>query len=171
MDEGMRVQQFDSVEEMLASMKRDEDRANAEAHPQQHSIGFGEYVVRPMPELLVWGYVQERDERNEGEDEYTITNLDYSHERGYRTGMWYSEVVPEGEPGSAHVVTLWRIRKEEFEEAKALEWSVRAIVQQPWFTVMMGRIQEEMAHRGGATTDPNGVGFVVVEPITEDDSS
>lgn len=134
---------FDSPEDMFAYMDEAERSANASTHPAQASIGFGEYVIRPMEQFLIFGRIYERDERNSGEDPETIKRLDDAYSRGYRTGFWSSDALPEGEPGDAHVVSLWRIFKEEYEAAKAVDWETEAIVRSDWGRAMFARILEE----------------------------
>lgn len=138
-----RIVEFESAEAMFAYMEDQEAEANARAHPQQVSIGRGEYVLKPTPDFLIFGYLPE-----EREDGSTRPDL---FARGYRTGKWFSEVVPAGEEGDAHVVTLWRIHKEEFDAAMAVEWETEVIVRTDWGRAMFARMKEE------ATTSSTGL--------------
>ena len=154
------VKHFDSVDEMMAHIQAEEDAARARAHPAQTSIGRGEYVLRPTEHCLIFGYLFDTNEEGSTRPDLFA--------RGYRTGVWFSEVTPEGEKGDAHVVTLWRILKEEHDAAEAAEWETETIIRSEWGKAMFARIRQEFVNTRGATHDNAGAGFVVAE---EDPSS
>lgn len=130
-----RIREFESAEAMFAYMEEEEARANATVHPQQRSIDRGEYVVRPTPEMLIFGYLYDSDDGR-------ATTQDL-FDRGYRTGIWNSEACPQGEAGDAHVVTLWRIFREEYQQAMDAAWETAVIIRTEWGRKMFARILEE----------------------------
>jgi len=128
---GQSILGFDSTEEMLGYMAEQEEKAIAEALSEQWAITWGDYVVRFIDDLVIWGeletqvdVVEDAGGEDEEETRYELEQILDSHGRGYRTGKWFSEVEPTGEYGSAHVVTLWKITKEEFETAGENDWHI-----------------------------------------------
>jgi hypothetical protein len=141
------MKQFGSMDEMMDYMREEEAKAQAAVHPAQASIGRGEYVIKPTPHCLVFGYIFDT-----GETGATEPSL---FERGYRTGRWYSEACVGGEEGDSHVVTLWRIFKEEFDAAKDLDWEMADLMSKPWAREMLDRVLHEQTDLTGATGTMN----------------
>lgn len=156
---------YGSIEEMLEEMGRAEIRAIEEATPRQWAITYGDVVLKPDPSrsLLIFGRIHTKAERDKGEDAYTVSRLDDAYRRGYRTGRWHSDIVPEGEEGDSHISTLWPIAVEEFEEAEALNFSTQLIASLPWGREMLKRVHDEAGAEMGATVDTDGAGFTVVQ--------
>jgi len=119
---GHSVMGFESMEEMQAYMADAEARAIRAAIPRQWEISWGAYVLRVVDTLVIFGHIW-------GSSDYEYTE-ELEHERinnyprGYRYGKWYSEVLPEGELGSAHVSTLWEITEQEFMAAEKNNWEL-----------------------------------------------
>lgn len=127
------MMEFGSVDEAFDWMKRMEQRANSRIHPIQHEVKRGGYAIRPYHEFHIFGYVKTTEEIAEDELKcgadavelnYTMQTLAESYLRGYRHGMWYSPVCPEGELGDAHISNLIPITKEDFELARASKWEI-----------------------------------------------
>lgn len=126
---GISVQGFESMEEMFAYQAEQEARATAETLPEQWLIDRGSYVFRAVEGLAIWGHIFTRDEflgDEKGDEELLAEweDLEDAYTRGYRYGKYYSVVEPTGEYGSAHVVTLWAITKQDFEQARMAGWKV-----------------------------------------------
>ena len=120
---------FENTEEMLEYMAAQEEEAIANTLPEQWAITWGDYVVRFVDDLVIWGDLETQEELIESEtsddEEESRVELEQaldSHGRGYRFGKWFSDVEPTGEYGSAHVVSLWKITKEDFEIASRNDW-------------------------------------------------
>lgn len=156
---------YDSIEEMFAAMERAEREANERATPTQRAITFGDYVVRPMSDagVIVFGLIWPKDLRDADENPATIARLDASHERGYRTGKWSSDFVPEGEIGDAHIATLWPITREEYELAERLDFVTWRVATDPVGREMIRRVLHDAREEMGATYSEDGAGFVVAE--------
>lgn len=123
-----RVISFDSFDDALRKMQEAEERANASTIPAQRAITYGDYWCYPnsMYDVVIFGRVWTEGEAYEGEDLDTIRTLKNSHERGYRFGIAYSVIEPDGEIGSTHIANMIPISKELFDEAKRLEWKCTA---------------------------------------------
>ena len=125
---------FESLEELLAYQEKQEQEAIERTLPSQWEIGWGDHVLRVVEDLAIWGHIfSEREflgmntKPGEAPDEETLYELDTlraSYLAGYRYGLWYSVVEPEGEYGSAHVSTLWKINGDEFTIAKRRGWEL-----------------------------------------------
>lgn len=142
---------FDNMEEFFAQQAANEAQANTNVVPPQREITWGSYVVRLVPDLVIWGSIPEWDDLvakersyyadpfDEGEEEeftYTIEGLKDRLERGYVFGTW-SSVIEPGELGDAHISTLWPIQRRDYEYARRLGWRMGNLV---W-----NRIREGMA--------------------------
>jgi len=135
---GISIQGFDSLEEMLAYQADKEQEALRNTLPEQSRITWGSYVFRMVDELAIFGQIMtpaeymndnikpdwEPDEAQMAEIEAEMAGLQRSHVHGYRYGKWFSVVEPTGEYGSAHVVALWEITREDFEAAERNEWQI-----------------------------------------------
>jgi hypothetical protein len=123
---------FEDAEEAFNYMNDAELQSILHALDEQWRIGWGSYVLRIVDELWIFGHifsheelVAEVTEPGKAPDEEALYELrmhQASYDRGYRYGRWYSQVVPEGEYGSAHVAALWEITVEDFNQARALGW-------------------------------------------------
>lgn len=134
---------YENIEDAFKDMRQAEEAANRNLLPAQKKIGWGDYWMNPQPnlDLLIFGYVftlleNEAGERAAGssdeEWQYTKAGLLDSYERGYRFGRAYSTVEPNGELGSTHISQMVPISKEQFAEAKALDWDLDDIRQLLW---------------------------------------
>jgi hypothetical protein len=132
---GQSIVGFSSMEEMVDYMDAKEQEAIENTLPAQWEIKWGARVLRIVEDLVIFGHIfteQEFLEINtdpEKPDEETIYELDglkRAHDAGYRYGIWYSVVEPEGEYGSAHVSTLWEITPEDFSAGRENGWEVAA---------------------------------------------
>jgi len=129
---GISIQGFSTFEEMDDFLAESEREAIANTLPEQWQITWGSYVVRVVERLVIFGIVYTEEQflntSLKGEAEYDeeiraeLDDLRAAHERGYRYGRWFSEVEPDGEYGSAHVVNLWRITEEDFVAARHNGW-------------------------------------------------
>jgi hypothetical protein len=129
----MTFQEFDSLDDAFEFMRKAEEQANASLHPCQQQITWGDYWMRPYDDLLIFGYINTREENIAGEVkagadmaelEYTTRTLDSAHARGYRFGTAYSVIEPRGELGSTHVADMCPISKELFETAREQGWQL-----------------------------------------------
>ena len=134
---GISIQGFDSLEEMLQYQAEKEQEALHNTLPEQAAITWGDYVFRMVDDLAIFGHIMtpaeylsdtigsdEPDEATVSEIEGEMKGLERSHVHGYRYGKWFSEVEPTGEYGSAHVVALWGITQEDFEQAERNGWRI-----------------------------------------------
>jgi hypothetical protein len=129
-----RIFEVNNPEEFFQFMAQQEAEAIAHTLDEQWAIGWGTYVLRVVDGLWIFGKifteaqfleVEQFDEAElDEEGQYELQHLRDMHERGYRYGQWFSEVVPNGEYGSSHVVNLWEISYPDFREAQARGWEV-----------------------------------------------
>jgi hypothetical protein len=134
---GINLLGFETTEEMMGYLREQEERAITRTRPEQWTITWGDYVVRVVDGLIIFGrifteeeYLTESEVLSPGEDpaevleevRYEMERLRDSFRRGYRYGRYYSEAAPDGEYGSAHVSTLWKISEEDFAVAKDSNW-------------------------------------------------
>jgi len=140
---GNKIIGFRSSDEVLTYLEEQEALAQEAmkhlAQPQL-DIGYGAYVLRVLAygdneSLAIFGYIYTEDEvreleinagagLNNGELESIMSNLRDSYARGYRYGTYHSMVVPQGEPGDAHLMSLWPITELDFEEARSNDWEL-----------------------------------------------
>ena len=135
----MKIESFNTLDEMMASLQRNEAAAMARLTPLQRVLlplrEF--YWMRPAPqyECVIFGYYNLDDmialEKSlTPEDEmdwhpgWVVSTTDKNLVRGYKSGRAYSVIEPDGELGDTHVSTMWPITKESFEQAKAMRWDV-----------------------------------------------
>lgn len=132
---GRRIVGFSSLEEMLAYQQQREEEAQAQPLlPEQRAITWGDHVMRVVEgPLMIYGHIYTEEELVQIEADAGATDVEIreelrvlreTHARGYRYGRYYSEVVPKGEVGDAHLVTLWPISPEDFVEAQQRDWKL-----------------------------------------------
>ena len=139
---GQQLQGFASMEEMQAFLAEQEESAIADTRPEQWQITWGSRVLRMYSIgsgdddlLAIFGHIYTEAEflaenpqppGSEAEEEILaeLNDLRDQYTRGYRYGRWYSTLEPHGEWGSAHVVSLWEITTEEFNEARMRDWHI-----------------------------------------------
>lgn len=118
-------------------MQRREKALMGTATPEQVAIGWGDYFARLLLEmgqpLVIFGRVMPQDEVEAGERmagaeddevEYVMAGIVGAHERGFRFGMHWSVVVPQGELGSTHCALLVPISEREYQAAHACDWRI-----------------------------------------------
>lgn len=124
---------FDDFEQAAKHMQEAEAAANASSHPDQHAITYGNHWFAWYDEmqLAVFGEVFTQDEylRREtaagasaAEAKRSWKGVVDDHERGYRFGIAYSLVEPEGELGTTHVASMVPIDANQFLGAQEAEW-------------------------------------------------
>ena len=161
----MAIRGFDSIEEMLATMEEDERKAIASIKPrQQRDLGWGTFGLRMVPsrqgEIPVWTEIYTEDEAAKGEEPETMDDLRASYGRGFRYGMHYSVLCPEGELGSAHISTMWPITELDFHRAKEIGWTPQEDTRH-WWEDLANRIERELLDDEAGVTnskfdvDPN----------------
>jgi len=131
---GMTILGFDSVEEMAEYTLNNREAADSQKLPEQDAITWGDYVVRLVntgdKELAIFGHILTEEEilhregLTEPDDEFlfTMERIREAHHAGHRYGEWFSKILPEGETGSAHVVSLWQIEEADFVYALDHDW-------------------------------------------------
>jgi hypothetical protein len=116
----MEITTYNSLEEMQADMRENEQRANAAVLPWQTKIKVGDRFVVYEPDWELWAFCQVRAD-SEG-----VTD----HERGYRFCDNFSVMCPEGEASDCHVLkALLPIDEDQWEEAAKKGWSVEAMLE------------------------------------------
>lgn len=130
---------FDSLDDQIEFMRRQEEEANKHIHPKQKAVGYGDCWIRfwLMPGTNTWvaifgkaidpGYYANKiehatDEEDKAEWEYEQEVIADAWTRGYVYGWAYSVIEPEGEPGSTHMVNLWPIPEVLFDMAGVVHW-------------------------------------------------
>ena len=108
----MTVEGFDSFEEMMDSMRRDQNAAETRVQSWQAAIQPGDYFRSPSGYgFSVYGEVLPEEEPREP---------DLIH---YRFCKCYSIACARGEIGDVHVSTIERLlTQDEFKAAEAREW-------------------------------------------------
>jgi len=137
---------FDSFDEMMEFMRRNEQAAQARTLPAQQAIADGEehwyYRRADSPwtggDVDIFGHIpsiadsiaKERsyygdpmDDQERAEFSGVRHGMQDRLSRGYVFGNHFSVVEPNGELGSVHVSSLIPISKEAFEEARAAGWA------------------------------------------------
>ena len=125
------VVSFTSMDEMLAEQERKEREFEEQIFPKQREITYGTYFFRVSGNVPIFTYVYTLEElrkleedagAEEDELEYFMERIQSVHARGYRTGIHYSQIEPEGEQGDAHIVSCWPISELDFQRAKSNGW-------------------------------------------------
>ena len=139
---------FDSVEEMMAHLHKEEVAANKRTWPKQRALieckedqYYMNIAVDPRELFIVgeaWSLEHARREelkafhKMEGttqlseeqwkEFRQSCKNLEDSRKRGYIMSRGYSVIEPRGELGSVHINSMWPISKLAFEECRRQGW-------------------------------------------------
>lgn len=134
---GVSIVGFDSMEEMLLYMAGGEKDANESVLAPQEKITWGDYVVRLHQAtnmmLAIWSHLHTQEQvaaeitdsvEEQAEVEAELRGLTRAHARGFRYGRWFSQVLPQGEYGSAHIVSCWPITSEDYEMARTNDWQL-----------------------------------------------
>jgi hypothetical protein len=155
---GPNVEMFTSLEEMVEMMDQRTQAANDAALPEQVAITYGDHVIKfdansglaIFGEITPWDLLVEDsydDDASDEERQAVIADLESSYERGYRQGRWYSTVLPEGELGSSHIASCWKIPKGFFDKARGDNW----LIHEDDFYALQ-RESDEAAIRAGKMT-------------------
>lgn len=109
----MSVQSFDSFDEMMEQMRRDQEAADSRVMPWQADIKPGDYFRKPSGhEFSIYGEVLPEDESRE------------PALRHYRFCKCYSIACVRGEMGDVHVSTIEALlTRDEFEDARRRAWN------------------------------------------------
>jgi hypothetical protein len=112
---GINLLGFETTEEMMGYLREQEERAITRTHPEQWTITWGDYVVRVVDGLIIFGrifteeeYLTESEVLSPGEDpaevleevRYEMERLRDSFRRGYRYGRYYSDSAARTRWGS-----------------------------------------------------------------------
>jgi hypothetical protein len=146
----IRITKIDSLEEYFKEQAEEEELANQELLPSQKKIVWGSYFLRMSGNVPIFARVYTFEELKlseinagaEGEElESILQRAKNIYERGYRTGVHYSQIEPQGEYGDTHISNCWPITQSDFESAQMTGWKLEKGIHQP----MMRRIYDEMA--------------------------
>jgi hypothetical protein len=146
------IQFFDDIDDMFAALDKGVKKANDMTLPRQKLIQYGDYWMRMWEDLIIFGRIStteelDAEERRLGATEeeiaYEHEAMDYSYSRGFRFGRAYSIVEPTGELGDTHISQMVPITKEEFEDAKRLNWDADAVIASDWFIGAIERLGED----------------------------
>jgi hypothetical protein len=136
-----RIQAFDDIDDLFAAVDQGVQKAMANTLPRQNEITYGDYWMRVWEDIAIFGYISTREELDAEEIRLGATeeelaweheSMDYSYGRGFRFGRAYSVIEPRGELGDTHVSVMVPITKEEFEQARAVDWQLEEIMKQDW---------------------------------------
>lgn len=170
--DGSASQQFGSIDEMYEQMHRHEEAALQDTLPDQiDGCSWGKYGIRMAPvnkmvqqikgidlgeeEIMIFTDIFTAEQLEEMELEAGASEaeaMEFSqrkhelYDRGYRSGMHYSIVEPEGELGDAHVFTMWPITKDDFAWAKAHGWKLHPGA----MARVQNEIEEAITRAGGS---------------------
>lgn len=132
----VRLKTFENAGEMLRHIAESRKQADAAAENWQKDIKTGDFFLRILDELVIYGEVikpdlSEFEKIPEGEMsdemrmEYEWEKNAYKlpHMANMRFSRCFSQLCPEGEIGDTHVCNInAKITKEQFEKAKSLGW-------------------------------------------------
>jgi len=127
----MHVQEFNSLEEMLAEIARQREAADAHVGDRGRLFRPGQRFVRLAPEFgtIIYGEILDpiEAEREAGADEdeleFQRQLRDAPHMVNFRFCRCWSEICPEGEFGDVHVSSMHLdITAAEFDRARDAGW-------------------------------------------------
>lgn len=109
----MAVQSFDSFDEMMEQMRRDQEAADARVEQWQTEIKAGDYFRKPSGYgFPIYGEVLPDEEKREPALRY------------YLFCQCYSIACVRGEMGDVHASTIERLlSRQEFDDARKRGWS------------------------------------------------
>lgn len=130
------VRQIDDLAAFFRDVQRGEAAALEAASPEQAAITWGDFFERVTAPAQfgyrIFGRIATLDEFKAAERglgagpeelRHEVRQLKENYAKGRRYGRCFSVKVPEGEPGSTHVVDMKKITEAEFNEAKARGWA------------------------------------------------
>ena len=149
------IQSFDNFEDMQKTLSDQIEKAKSWILPPQEQITYGDYWMRIWDDgygskFLICGYIHTLEELDEterrlGASEEEIAEehetMQYSYNNGFRFGKAYSVIESRGELGDTHVSQMVPITKQEFEDAKLLDWELSSTVNLPWFRKAIERLK------------------------------
>ena len=108
----MSITPFDSFDEMMERMRRDQEAADARVVPWQAALKPGDYFRKPSGyDFSIYGEILPDEQSREKELQH------------YRFCKAYSIACPQGEMGDVHVSTIERLlTRTEFEDARQRNW-------------------------------------------------
>jgi hypothetical protein len=127
---------YDSLDDMFADIKANQDAASAKMHPSQQAIGYGDHWVRfynIKDRLIIFGYIPTKAENwtaclkaggDMDEAVYEARATAASMENNMLFGWAYSIIEPAGELGATHRYSMWPCPVALFESAKAVGWNI-----------------------------------------------
>lgn len=151
---------FDSLDDLQKFMHERSAAAQAAMLQEQRALTWGSYVMMPVTDYIIFGYVFTEEEVRLGEieagasqeeAEESVRTIRGGLNRGYLFGRWYSPVEPTGELGTNHAVSCWPITPLCFGMAATFDWDARQIVRAPegeWLMMDYIAFATATAHRG-----------------------
>lgn len=127
----MKVESFEKIEDLFAVINANRIGADLRREPWQKELKIGDHVLRYEPSCDIFIYTRLRDpvedDRACGSTEEELEGIArlYAspHMEGFRAGLHFSAIVPEGELGDLHVSTvLCKISQAQFDAARAAGW-------------------------------------------------
>lgn len=127
----VRILSFDSTEDVLAHIRREQEAADKAVQPWQAAMKPGDHFVRLIPEaegiIAVYGEVVEPEfEPEDGPNFYN-----QPHMKNIRFTRCFSVMCPGGELGDTHVATMGhKLSQVQFNLAAKMGWPSDARVRQ-----------------------------------------
>ena len=127
----MEIRTFDTTEEMLAAVGKDQETADEAAASDPETYEVGDYFMRFMPEmhLVIYGEILDPVATNreaggdETETEYLRKQYALPHMKHQRWTRCFSSLMSKGELGNTHTSSInAKLSKEEFERAREAKW-------------------------------------------------
>ncbi len=108
----MSITPFESFDEMMEQMRRDQEAADARVQPWQATIKPGDYFRKPSGyDFPTYGEILKDEQRRD------------PALRHYRFCKAYSIACPDGEMGDVHISTIeCLLSRAEFEDARRRGW-------------------------------------------------
>lgn len=140
------MQEFKSVAEMIQFIT-EQHEATVALTPESLPVNVGDHVLRLEPignaVLAIYGVITDPLDywlenppvtaEDRAEMDYEVRSDAKDREDGFTFGMWYSEMCPNGELGTAHRSTLnMKITPEDFEAARS-----RGFISDPAFISLL----------------------------------